>query len=77
MTTIIILISHDHYSTISQIAGIFILLSKFQTNYFHNILNFFIISYLLSICFSHINKFTPQRKTSKFISPNNLNASHG
>ena len=70
------LIYHYHEMAISQTFGTFILLSMLQTKDLLYVLNSSIVHYLLVVCLSEIQQFSPEGIYTTVISPYNSYARH-
>jgi hypothetical protein len=80
MRTIVILISHDHYRTISQrqeIVSGMILLSHLKAHDLDQVLYLIIVIDLFDTDVSHIQKLSLEREHTILITTNNLNSAHG
>ena len=73
--TIVILISHDEQSSISQSIDILIFRSDLDSQDLDDILNLCIIHDLLVGCLPDIHKFAFERKDTESISSHDFNAS--
>jgi len=76
MTTIMVLIRHNHYLPVSQTLDILVFLLKLQADYLNKTLDFLIVQNLFLVRLSHIQEFPFQRETTELAPPHHLDSSH-
>ena len=57
MRPIMVLVCHNHDTSVSQLFSVLIIFAKLQSNNFYNVLNFLILHDWLVRRFSHIQQF--------------------
>jgi len=72
---IVILIRHNHDAAVSQFANVLIFGAYLNPENFNQILNLWILHYLLVASLSDIQEFTSQRKDSILVATDNLDSS--
>ena len=72
MRAIMILISHNHDSAVTQSSGIFIFFFHLKTNNFDQVLQFLVLQNYTDACIPYVHKFTFEWEYSVSISTDNL-----